>query len=173
MAITFIKVKVSNPVRPAKSMEHKFLVDSGAVYSVMPKKELKALGIKPTSSEEFILANGETIKNPVGNIMFEFKGKVRAAPVIFGEEGIFLLGSTTLEALGMILDPIRRELKPLPMMLMARNIRQYRPEDRSEGKSGLRKRFDRLLMDFQKEGRRRGISEKIINREINAVRKGK
>jgi hypothetical protein len=31
---------------------------------------------------------------------------------------VFLLGATTIEALGMILDPIRRELKPLPMLLM-------------------------------------------------------
>ena len=44
--------------------------------------------------------------------------KVRAAPVIFGEKDVFLLGATTLEALGMLLDPIRRELKPLPMVLM-------------------------------------------------------
>jgi hypothetical protein len=31
---------------------------------------------------------------------------------------VFLLGATTIEALGMILDPIRRKLKPLPMLLM-------------------------------------------------------
>jgi hypothetical protein len=38
--------------------------------------------------------------------------------VIFGEKGdATLLGALTLEALGLALDPIRRELKPLPMML--------------------------------------------------------
>jgi predicted aspartyl protease len=119
MGITFLKVKVSNPARPKKSSIHEFLVDSGAVYSVMPEEVLKRLGIKPTSEEEFILANGETIRNRIGNALFELHGKLRAAPVIFGEKGIFLLGATTLEALGMILDPIRRELKPLPMVLMA------------------------------------------------------
>ena len=118
MAITFLKVKVSNPARPAKSKECDFLVDSGAVYSVLPKEVLRRLGIKPTSHEEFTLANGETIRSPVGNAYFEYRGKIRAAPVIFGEKGIFLLGATTLEALGMILDPIRRELRPLPMVLM-------------------------------------------------------
>jgi predicted aspartyl protease len=118
MAITFLKLKVSNPARPSKSKEYEFLVDSGAVYSVLPKEELKRLGIKPTSYEEFTLANGEVIKSPVGNAYFEYRGKIQAAPVIFGKKGIFLLGATTLEALGMILDPIRRELKPLPMVLM-------------------------------------------------------
>ena len=118
MSITFLKVKVTNPERPKKSRECEFLVDSGAVYSVVPQSILKRLGIKPTSSQEFILANGEVIKKPVGNAYFEYGGKVRAAPVIFGDEDVFLLGATTIEALGMILDPIRRELKPLPMLLM-------------------------------------------------------
>jgi len=117
MGITFITIKVINPENK-KSGSFKFLVDSGAVYSVMPENDLKKMGIKPTSSETFTLANGEVIKMPVGNIYFEFRGKLRAAPVIFGNKSIYLLGATTLEALGLILDPIHRELKPLPMLLM-------------------------------------------------------
>ena len=117
-AITFLKVKVINPEHPKKTKECESLVDSGAVYSVVPKNILKNLGIKPTSSEEFILANGEIIKRPIGNAYFEYQGKVRAAPVVFGDKGIFLLGATTIEAFGLILDPIRRELRPLPMVLM-------------------------------------------------------
>ena len=103
---------------PKRCRRYEFLVDSGAVYTVLPGSELKKLGIKPTSEEEFMLANGETFKKAAGNALFEFEGKVRAAPVIFGDKGIFLLGATTLEALGLILDPIRRQLKPLPMVLM-------------------------------------------------------
>ncbi len=46
--------------------------------------------------------------------------------VIFGEEGDSqLLGAFTLEALGLALDPLKRELKPLPMILAG-----YRPGDR-------------------------------------------
>ena len=118
MSITFLKVRVINPERPGKRKEFEFLVDSGAVYSVVPQSALKGLGIKPTSTQEFILANGEIIKRSIGNAYFEYQGKTRAAPVVFGDEGVFLLGATTLEALGMILDPIRRELRPLPMVLM-------------------------------------------------------
>jgi len=118
MSITFLKVKVGNPADPKKVKEFEFLIDSGAVYSVIPEDELKDLGIKPTSEEEFTLANGETITKPVGNAYFIYKGKTRAAPVVFGEKDVFLLGATALEALGMILDPIRRELKTLPMVLM-------------------------------------------------------
>ena len=118
MSITFLKVKVINPEQPKKCEKCEFLVDSRAVYSVVPQNILKKLGIKSTSFEEFILANGEVLKKPIGNAYFEYENKIRAAPVVFGDKGIFLLGATTIEALGMILDPIRRELKPLPMVLM-------------------------------------------------------
>ncbi|MGA2317269.1 MAG: aspartyl protease family protein [Thermodesulfobacteriota bacterium] len=121
MPITFLKVKVINPEHPKRMKECEFLVDSGAVYSVVLKSILKNLGIQPTSSEEFILANGEIIKRPIGNAYFEFQGKVRAVPVVFGDKGVFLLGATTIEAFGLILDPIRRELRPLPMVLMKSN----------------------------------------------------
>ena len=70
MPVTFLKAKVINPEQPKKSEECEFLVDSGAVCSVVPQSILKKLGIKPTSSQEFILANGEVIKKPVGNAYF-------------------------------------------------------------------------------------------------------
>lgn len=118
MGVTFLKVKVFNPARPKKARACRFLVDSGAVYSVVPRELLKALGLKPTSRREFMLADGEEIRLPVGNAHFEYKGTIGAAPVVFGEEGVLLLGATTLEALGLILDPVRRQLKPLPIVLM-------------------------------------------------------
>ena len=118
MAVTFIEVKVSNPESPERARTFTFLVDSGAVYSVMPRDDLAQLGLSPISSEAFILANGEKLEMPVGNAYFEHEGKTRAAPVVFGDPEIFVLGATTLEALGLILDPIHRELKPLPMLLM-------------------------------------------------------
>jgi hypothetical protein len=50
--------------------------------------------------------------------VFRHKKRVGAADVIFGEKGDSnLLGAFTLEALGLSLDPLRRELKPLPMIL--------------------------------------------------------
>jgi hypothetical protein len=45
-------------------------------------------------------------------------GDRAASFVIFGEEGdATLLGTVSIEALGFMLDPIRRELRPLPMVL--------------------------------------------------------
>ena len=118
MSVTYLNVKVKNPQQPKKEVVGRFLVDSGAVYSVMPTSILAKLGIKPVDRQSFSLANGEVIEKAIGNAHFEYQGKRRSSPVVFGVEGIYLLGAVTLESLGMILDPINRELKPLPMLLM-------------------------------------------------------
>lgn len=119
MGITNLEITIQNPANPKKSTKQKFLVDSGAAYSVVPAKVLKKLGIIPTSKRSFILANGETVEWQVGNALFCYQNEIGASPVIFGDkEDIYLLGVVTLKSLGLILDPIRRELKPLPMLLM-------------------------------------------------------
>ena len=117
MSITYLDIKVKNPENPDKSVKGHFLVDSGAIYSVMPTSVLKKLGIKATDKQQFSLANGEVIEKEVGNASFSYTGKLRSSPVVFGEENIYLLGAVTLESLGVILDPINRELKPLPMLM--------------------------------------------------------
>lgn len=109
---------VKNPQDPKKEFVGHFLVDSGAVYSVVPASTLKKIGIVAQDKQKFNLANGEIIEKSVGNALFEYIGKLRSSPVVFGEEDIYFLGAVTLDSLGVILDPINRELKPLPMLLM-------------------------------------------------------
>lgn len=119
MGITKIKANILNLARPTQKVALEFLVDSGAAYSVAPRALLEKLGIRAESRESFFLANGEEITRAIGNALFEYRGRQRASPVIFGEEGDSnLLGVVTLQALGFVLDPLRRELKPLPMLLM-------------------------------------------------------
>lgn len=117
MSITYLDIKIHNPQNPKKSTVKHFLVDSGAVFSVIPSSVLKKLAIRPTDKQKFSLANGEILEKEVGNALFEYSGKLRSSPVVFGEEDIYLLGAVTLESLGVILDPINRELKPLPMLM--------------------------------------------------------
>ena len=66
MGITFLKLKVSNPRIPRKAASYRFLVDSGAVYSVMPEAILKKLCVKPIDKQKFLLANGEEIEEEIG-----------------------------------------------------------------------------------------------------------
>lgn len=119
MGLTHIKASVANPAKPRRSVRLTFFVDSGAVYSVVPGSVLRKLGVKPHSRRSFILADGSQITRRMGDLLFRFDQRQGASPVIFGEEGdSTLFGSVSLEALGFILDPIRRELRPLPMLLM-------------------------------------------------------
>ena len=118
MGLTFLKIEVGNPAQPEIRVEVKFLLDSGAIYSVVPRGILDKLGIKPLAEVEFKLANGETITRKKGGALFKYGEKIGVADVIFGEPGDSnLLGAFTLEALGLALDPLKRELKPLPMVI--------------------------------------------------------
>ena len=118
MGLTYITVEVSNPARPRRKRKIRCLIDSGAAYSVMPSKILEDLGIHPHREKSFILADGREIKRKMGDAVFRYNDERASSPVIFGEKGDSnLLGVVTLEALGYIFDPIKRELRPLPMML--------------------------------------------------------
>lgn len=118
MALTYLSVTVTNPSNgKAKKIDRRFLVDSGATYSVIPEEELKRLKIKPDSKQEFILANGQKIVKKMGEARFTYKDHQRTAPVVFGDKGVYLLGATTLEVMDLILDPINRKLKAMPMVI--------------------------------------------------------
>lgn len=118
MSITNLSIKVSNPQNPKMAETLEFLVDSGAVYSVVPSPILKRLGILSDEEREFILANGQKVSRRLGGARFEYAGKKGHAPVIFGErKDSTLLGATSLEAMGLILNPLERNLLPLPMVL--------------------------------------------------------
>ena len=93
-------------------------MDSGAVYSVVPGATLRRLGIKPHTRRTFTLADGSEITRQIGDAIFLINGERAASPLIFGERGdSTLLGTVSLESLGFVLDPIRRELRPLLMVL--------------------------------------------------------
>lgn len=118
MGLNVLDVEVGNPARPETTETVEFLIDSGAIYSVVPREILDRLVIRPLARQEFRLADGSKIVRDKGGALFRYQGQVGVADVIFGEEGdSVLLGAFTLEALGLALDPLRRELKPLPMIL--------------------------------------------------------
>jgi len=109
-----------------------FLVDSGAVYSVVPASILKQLGCKPYREKSFFLADGSKLTRKIGDAFFEYKGVGGPAPVIFGEKrDRNLLGVTTLEALELVLDPFHGDLRPMTMNLLGTapdySVRSKRP----------------------------------------------
>ena len=124
MGITtaILKVKANRKAKKFENIE--FLVDSGAVYSLVPGKILDKLKIETYREMSFSLADGTSIKRSLGDAYFEFENIGGAATVIYGEEGDKpLLGATTLEALGLVLNPFTRTLYPMQMLLAKINIK--------------------------------------------------
>jgi len=118
MGVTTLDVDVANPARPNVTERLVFTVDSGAVYSVVPAEILRKLRIRQQKRETFRLANGATIVRWKGGALFKFREYVGFSDVIFGDKGdATLLGALSLEALGLALDPIKRELKPMTLIL--------------------------------------------------------
>jgi clan AA aspartic protease len=116
--LTTLEIEVGNPANRQALEKVEFLIDSGTIYSVVPTPILERLGIQPLTTQEFRLADGTKITRQKGIALFKYGDRIGGADVIFGEEGdSVLLGAFTLEALGLSLDPLRRDLKPLPMIL--------------------------------------------------------
>ena len=118
MGITNAILKVKEHRKSEKIAEVNFLIDSVATYSLVPGKVLDALDIEPYREMIFSLADGTTIKRRVCSAYFEFEGEGGPAPVVYGEEGDEpLLGATTLESLGLVLNPFSRTLHPMRMLM--------------------------------------------------------
>lgn len=124
MGLTNVTAEVANPLKPRRRKTLTFLVDSGAVYTVIPSAHLKALGVRPTGERTFLLANGQPVKRRMGEARITLNKESATCVVLFGEKGdSTLLGVTTLENLGLIFDPIRQKLMSLPMLIA--DVRRY------------------------------------------------
>jgi len=94
------------------------LAGTGAVYTVPPRSLLEEMGVKSAGERGFKLADNQIVERDAGIVGIEVQG-VRAHTIaVFGDEGVYLLGVTTLEELGLEVDPVKGELRPVELLLM-------------------------------------------------------
>ncbi len=118
MGVTYVHAQLRRPAGRGPTHNVRFLVDSGAIYSVLPKETWRALRLRPERQVEFTLADGTAIERGVSECRFEIRGKTATSPVVLGEEHDgALLGAVTLETLGFMLNPLTREILPMRMAL--------------------------------------------------------
>ena len=80
-------------------MRLRFLVDTGAVYTVLPRNVWSRVRLRPHRTVEFTLADGRVIARPVSACWIEIEGTSAPSPVVLGEaDDGPLLGAVTLEA---------------------------------------------------------------------------
>jgi predicted aspartyl protease len=85
----------------------------------LPESLLKSLGVKPLRVARLRLADNRILEKFLGEVGIEVEGyRASATPVVFGEEEVYLLGSVTMEQLGLAPNPIAKRLKPVEALLM-------------------------------------------------------
>lgn len=117
MAVIYIEGTVTGTTD--KKVTVRFLVDSGATYTLLPYSIWKAIGLSPKRSVTVTLADGTAIERKVSECHISLPEGEGHTPVILGEPGDkALLGVVTLEILGLILNPFTRTLQPMRMLLV-------------------------------------------------------
>ena len=120
VGMTHLDVRVCNPGDPKRHFEMRLIVDSGAFFTIAPERSLREVGIEPVESHEFEVADRRRIVREVGGALYQIGGRRGFAPVVFGKRGDApLLGVVTLEALGLTLDPLRREVRRARLFLLS------------------------------------------------------
>ena len=100
-------------VRGTKSATVRMLVDTGATFSVIPPRLVRALGIPRLKRSVTVrLADGTALRLRAGVAVFEIDGREAPATILVGTVEEPILGVETLEALGLTVDPRRARLLP-------------------------------------------------------------
>ncbi len=116
MGVVYIEGAVTGPT--GKQVTVRFLVDSGATYTLLPHDVWRTIELSPKRSVRCTLADGTTIERQVSESYISLPQGEGHTPVILGEPGDeALLGVVTLEILGLVLNPFTRTLQPMRMLL--------------------------------------------------------
>lgn len=116
-SVEAVVAKVGDPKRSARVT---LVADTGATYSTLPASILKRLGVSAIRKDRLHLADGSVIERPLGEVAIDLgEGRsVSATPVIFGSEGVSLLGSVIMEELGLAVEPKHKKLVPSEGLLL-------------------------------------------------------
>ena len=91
------------------------LVDTGAIYTMLPEDLLERLGVERLESDVFELADDSLVEYWIGSAMIRIQGRALPVPVVFAHPGNTpLIGATTPEILRLLVDPIEQRLMPAP-----------------------------------------------------------
>ena len=114
MGTTHVTVTVKNPAARDRVWQGEFLVDTGAIESLVPRQHLEAIGIEPFGSRTYEMADGRRLQFDIGGAELEFMDEMVMGTVVFVDDDVEpLLGLTALESAGIEVDPRNQQLKRL------------------------------------------------------------
>ena len=124
MGIMFVDVAIRNPAESESVWEGRFLVDTGATDTLVPKQHLESIGLVPKANRSYGLADGSELRLGIAGADIEFMGESTYGTVVFGDEDAEpLLGVTALESVGIEIDPHNHTMTKLPAVRMRGGFR--------------------------------------------------
>ena len=114
-----VHVTIANPFKRNLQMELEFIVDTGAIYTVISKKVAEGVELKELGKRRFRTGSG-IVELPLAEAYLTLEGEgVTTLVAITHDDGTpLLLGVTTLELLGLQVDPVNGNLKPLELLIL-------------------------------------------------------
>ena len=119
MGMIRVPVTIRNPAARERTWDGRFLVDTGAFDSLVPRPQLEAIGLQPTGQRTYELADGTETAMDITVAELVVMGEGVGGTVIFGAADVEpILGITALESAGVEIDPRSQSLKKLPAVLL-------------------------------------------------------
>ena len=112
MGLIRVAATVRNPADLPRCWQGRFLVDTGAIDTLVPRQHLERIGIRPDGKRAYELADGRRVEMDVAVARVEILGEFTGVLVIFGDNDAEpLLGVTVMESAGIEVDPVNQQLK--------------------------------------------------------------
>src|SRR5712691_6066882 len=119
MGLFAVPVTLSNPVDPERRLVLALIVDTGAVYTMLPAEVVEQLGLATPRERLVMLASGEQVTYGVGTVNIRLDGEEWPTLFLAGPAGCpALLGAMTLEAFALAPDPVNKRLVPVVSLLV-------------------------------------------------------
>jgi len=99
------KAMIGNPKRTITE-DVEFLVDTGAFHTAIPRAMAEKLQLEAAGEISVTLADRREVRAPISLAYLKVKGRESILPVVIIDLPKPLLGVTTLEGLGLKIDPV-------------------------------------------------------------------
>jgi len=120
MGIFYINAVLAHSRDSKRQRKLRFLVDTGAFFTVVPRDVLADLKVSPVGEERVQFVDGRKARWKVGEARLEIDGRSVTTLVLFGKKGIQpLLGAYSLVGLRLTVDLRHRRLARMPVVIVA------------------------------------------------------
>jgi clan AA aspartic protease len=114
MSTFSVRITLTNPEQRDRSVTLDALVDTGAMYTLLPADVVARLDLRALDEWQAQLASGERVVYPLGEVRVRLGNRERTTLFAAGPVGCpALLGAMALEAFSLAADPVHQRLLPV------------------------------------------------------------